>query len=385
MTDNEALEASLRNLREDLQQALILELSTIPPYATACYSIKEQGQYDRSEPEIVNAEPIEVIRQVMVEEMLHMVLVANVLNAVGGSPTLKGRGTVPTYPRHLLPGKGSSPGKGPMVHLRRFTPEQVRSFREIERAPPDWENAAKGDYRTIGGFYYWIGKQIEKACDEHGAENVFTGDESRQIGSGDYYGAGGEVIGIVGLPDERKELALHAIKEIMDEGEGAAHGGAACDNDRIPAPEGEERWDIAHYFKFNEILHSRYYRATDHLGDPPSGGDLIVDWTAVWPMKDDPKSEDYREHAEIAALSERFNITYSRLLNGLDAAFNGEKHRLAEVVPLMYRLKDEAQRLIRVPLPGGSGETAGPTWEYRDLPEAASRGGDEDRPDMAYA
>ena len=29
-----------------LQKALMLELSTIPAYATACYSIQEQGQYD---------------------------------------------------------------------------------------------------------------------------------------------------------------------------------------------------------------------------------------------------------------------------------------------------------------------------------------------------
>lgn len=379
MTDSKALELSLGKLREDLQRALILELSTIPPYATACYSIKEQGQYDRSEPEIVNAEPIEVIRQVMVEEMLHMVLVANVLNAIGGRPTLNDPELLPTYPRHLLC------GKGPTVHLRRFTPEQVRAFREIERAPPDWENARKGDYRTIGGFYFWITLQIEKACDEHGAENVFTGEESRQIGNGDYYGAGGEVIEIVGTPEERMNLALRAIWEIIEEGEGADHGGLACDGDRIPAPAGEERWDIAHFFKFNEILHSRYYRATDHLEDPPSGGDLIVDWNAVWPMKDDPKSADYREHSEVAALSERFNVTYSKLLNGLHAAFSGEKHRLAEVVPLMYQLKDDAQRLMRVPLPGGSGETAGPTWEYRILPDAASSGGDEDRPDVAYA
>lgn len=356
MTHNKSLEDDRAALHGLLQKALMLELSTIPPYATACYSIKEQGAYDRSAPEIVNAEPIEVIRQVMVEEMLHMVLVANVLNALDGRPRLNDPELLPHYPLALLD------GKGPTVHLRRFSPDQVKAFRDVERAPPDPQRAAGGDYHTIGGFYLYLAKTLDEACERHGAANLFTGHPERQIGAGEYYGAGGEVIAVKGRAAECRALALEALREIMEEGEGADHGGLACDGDRIPGP--EERWDIAHYFKFNEILHSRYYRAEDHVDGPPSGGDLAVDWSAVWPMRDDPKPGDYRAHPEIAALSERFNATWSALLDGLDAAFNGDKARLAGLVPLMYRLKEDAQRLMRVPLPGGNGEMAGPTWHY---------------------
>jgi hypothetical protein len=67
---------STHALRAHLQWALELEHSTIPPYLCALYSI----------PEGSNPEAAEVVRSVFMEEMLHMTLVANVLNAVGGSP-----------------------------------------------------------------------------------------------------------------------------------------------------------------------------------------------------------------------------------------------------------------------------------------------------------
>ncbi|MHA3978767.1 ferritin-like domain-containing protein [Halovulum sp. GXIMD14794] len=351
---SDTLETDLKDLRGLLQQALTLELTTIPPYATACYSILQQGQYDRSEPVIVNAEPIEVIRQVMVEEMLHMTLVANVLNAVGGTPVFTAN--PPTYPATLLD------GRGPTVGLRRFTPEQVKVFRKIETAP-DGDHGE--DYHTIGGFYRCVRKKMDELCDAHGPERVFTGDEARQIGPEDYYGAGGHVIAIRGTPQERRDRALEAIREIMEEGEGADSGGRAGDNDPIPGPERPDQGpveDIAHFFKFNEILHSRYYRAEDT--DVPTGGDLAVDWSAVSPMIDDPTEPLYADHPDIAALSARFNGTWSLLLRELDRAFDGEPARLREAVPVMYRLRDEAQQLMRVPLPGHGGRTAGPTWTY---------------------
>ncbi len=361
-------EKAIREIREMLQRALMVELSTIPPYATACYSIQERGQYDRSDPELANAEPIEVIRQVMVEEMLHMVLVANVLNAVGGEPRVIDAARMLKYPRHLF---GDS---GPELRLRRFDPDQVKSFREVERAPPNLKRARAGKPITIGGFYALLKIRLKHACDTFGEAKVFgEGKDAaerrkRQIGEGDYYGAGGAVIEV-----HDRATAETAIDEIMEEGEGAHHGDTAGDNDPIPGPKGENREDIAHFFKFDEILHSRYYCPEDRRDEPPTGDDMIVDWSAVWPMKDDPKGGDYKHYPEIHALSERFNGIYSELLDGLDDAFNGKKERLAGLVPVMFRLKDAAQKLMRVPLPGSpNGETAGPTWEYR--PRARVRG-----------
>ncbi len=356
MSANKKLEETRKTLCTHLQQALMLELSTIPPYATACYSILEQGQYDRSEPTIVNAEPIEVIRQVMVEEMLHMVLAANVMNAIGGKPQLNNPDLLPTYPSELLD------GAGPEVRLRRFSPKQVKSFRKIETAPKDTRKALKGHYHTIGGFYAYVRKLLEDACKEFGDKEIFIGDPKRQITNDDYFGAGGEVIEITGTPAQRRKAALEAIDEIVEEGEGSDLGGRAGDGDTIPGPAHHE--DVAHYFKFNEILHSRYYHPDDLATDPPTGDDLIVDWSAVSPMKDDPCEDNYKSAPEIAAISAEFNAAWTGLLDGLNSAFNEDKSALRDLVPTMYTIKSLAQKLMRIPLPDGSGETAGPTWTY---------------------
>jgi hypothetical protein len=82
---------SEESLREHLQWAIELEHSTIPPYLCALYSI-EIGR---------NPDVVEVISSVVVEEMLHMTLAANLLNAVGGRPQLDTRHMLPGYPRPL--------------------------------------------------------------------------------------------------------------------------------------------------------------------------------------------------------------------------------------------------------------------------------------------
>ena len=68
----------LESLRHHLQEALEIEHATIPPYLCALYSI----------PEGSNREAASVIRSVVMEEMLHLTLVANVMNAVGGTPAI---------------------------------------------------------------------------------------------------------------------------------------------------------------------------------------------------------------------------------------------------------------------------------------------------------
>jgi hypothetical protein len=72
--DDYKLITEVGHLHYYLRQALKLEHATIPPYITALYSLKP-GK---------NLEAFHIIRAVAVEEMLHLTLVANVLNAVGG-------------------------------------------------------------------------------------------------------------------------------------------------------------------------------------------------------------------------------------------------------------------------------------------------------------
>lgn len=81
----------MENLRKDLQIALQLEHSTIPPYLTALASIKNS----------YNLEIQEIIHNIVIQEMMHMALVANILNAVGGEPSVYNEDFIPDYPSRL--------------------------------------------------------------------------------------------------------------------------------------------------------------------------------------------------------------------------------------------------------------------------------------------
>src|ERR1700709_1315520 len=85
--------STVPDLYAALQNAIRLEHSTIPPYLTALATLSGNSpsvQYARK-----------VIRDVVVEEMLHMTLACNVLNAIGGHPVIADSRFVPYYPHEL--------------------------------------------------------------------------------------------------------------------------------------------------------------------------------------------------------------------------------------------------------------------------------------------
>ena len=85
---------NVKRLQDLLQAAVELELATIPFYLCAIYSLRPGS----------NDEVGLIIRSVVVEEMLHMALAANVLNAIGGEPRVTGTAHVPQYPHELPDG-----------------------------------------------------------------------------------------------------------------------------------------------------------------------------------------------------------------------------------------------------------------------------------------
>src|SRR5262245_62341295 len=109
---------------ELLQMAIALEFSTLPPYLYALYSIRAG----------TNAAAFERIRFVAMEEMVHMCLACNILNALGTNPTL----TAPTYPGPL-PGGISGGGTKPLIiHLFPFSRDamaQAMAIEEPEHGP----------------------------------------------------------------------------------------------------------------------------------------------------------------------------------------------------------------------------------------------------------
>lgn len=126
---------SLESLREHLQAAMAVELSTIPLYLFSMYSVKtpkkfvnDPRYYDlivaaiRGESVLVHLFRIlTVVSGVVAEEMLHLSLAGNILRAIGGTP--KVYDIVPKYPAPML---GHSPKLE--LNLRGLNAKQLETF-----------------------------------------------------------------------------------------------------------------------------------------------------------------------------------------------------------------------------------------------------------------
>ncbi len=328
------------DLKKHLQTALEIEHSTIPPYLCALYSI----------PNGENVTASTLIRSVVMEEMLHMVLAANLLNAIDGTPKVNHKEFVPEYPTYL-----PHSDQRFVVQLLPFGTDAIETFLKIEMPAAAGAPPQSGDWGTIAQFYRAIRDGFEYLCAQPGGEKkLFVGTSSRQIeGSSWYYGGGGAPFAVHNL-----KTALAAIDEITEQGEGYDH----------TLYDGDNRFgqvdELAHFFRFNEIRAGRRYQATDTPNGYPTGPALVVDWSAAYPMSPNPKAKDYAAQPEIHRLMTEFNQTYTALLFVLHNAFNGQPDVLLQAVPLMYDLKYRAQALMAIPSGRGDGTTVGPSFEY---------------------
>jgi hypothetical protein len=331
---------TLDDLRRHLQWAIELEHATIPPYLCALYSVDPAR----------NAEVAEVVGSVFIEEMLHLALAANLLNAVGGRPRLDDPALLPAYP-HPLP---HSDGKV-LVHLSPFGPEALELFLNIER-PASADAPAQADqYRTIGQFYAAIEAGLRSLCERLGEEAVFTGDPARQVGEMHFRGGAGRVFPVTDL-----KSALAALAEIIEQGEGAARTEVWDGDVDVFHPNREE---VAHFYRFQELKHGRHYQAGDTPQSGPTGDVIAIDYSAVQPMRRNPRTADHAEDSPIRAAQQEFNNAYCLLLFMLDETFNGNPAQMGAAVGHMYVIKSQAQQLMAMPTGDGK-STAGPTFEY---------------------
>jgi hypothetical protein len=331
---------TLNDLRRHLQWAIELEHATIPPYMCALYSLDK----DR------NPEAVQVVGTVLAEEMLHLALAANLLNAVGGEPKLDSPELLPPYPHPLPHGDRSIE-----IDLLPFGPRALDLFLRIEQpAAGDGPPQADG-YQTIGQFYAAIEAGLRALCDELGETAVFCGAPDRQIGEMHLHGGGGNVIPVHDL-----KTALAALAEIVEQGEGAART-AVWDGDAdIVHPEREE---VAHFYRFQELRLGRRYQAGDTPQSGPTGEPIAVDLDGVLPMRPNPRITDYPEGSAVRVAQEEFNQTYSLLLYLLERAFNGSPGDMKEAVRAMFQLRAQATALMNMSTGDGL-TTAGPTFEY---------------------
>lgn len=331
--------SSSNGIYSGLQAAIELEHSTLPPYLYALYSLDP-----RKNDHIYNLF-FSIVRQ----EMLHMSLACNVLNAINGSPVIDKPDFIPHYPGPL-PG---SVEEGLIVGLSGFTKKLVKETFMVIEEPEDplhipicrTAAAALPPTRTIGEFYERIKAQII-AVSKH--KNIFKGDPRKQL--------------TVGFNDLIKvtdvDSAVAAIDLIVEQGEGTKT--SPLDPEHQPA----------HYYRFKEIYVGKTLRANPTPGpeQPPYVfGDPTIpfDETGVTPLMTNPKASQYPKGSEPFIANNDFNFTYTSLLKTLHRVFNGEPDRIAPAVQLMESMKQQALYLMTMKVQASV--FAGPSFEYRPV------------------
>lgn len=296
-----------------LQIAAQLELSTIPVYLCAMWSIVDAGgpAYDR-------------IRSIVIDEMGHLGLICNMVTTLGATPQLSTPAVMPSYPGPL-PG-----GVRPQltVALAGLTRTQLAEvLMEIEY-PENGPIAlvAMQTYPTIGNFY----DAIEQAF-QNLSPSAITG--ARQLTSS----AG--VTKIAAVAD-----ALTAVRRIKEQGEGTSDSPLASDFGGA----------TAHYYKFAEIFHGAAIQKGSDGKWRYDGA--AVPFPNVYPMATVPPG-GYTQARE-------FDQAYTQLLQKLETAWSeGAQGKLNAAIGDMFDLGDPARMLMQQPIPGGSGNY-GPSFQY---------------------
>lgn len=309
-------------VRRALAHAVELEHATIPVYLYAAYSLDPD----------VNGEVRRILRQTVVEEMLHMVLAANVLTALGGRPSINRVDFVPKYPGRLPGGV-----EGQVVaRLRPLSLEQLRVLIEIEEPRDPLAASAQGPLDigacTIGEFYEAIEDALRRL-----PPSVFVGDPSHQVGPDLMWGS-------VAVTDH--DSALRALGTIVDQGEGSRER---------PAADGG---DLAHYYRLLQVHEGRrLVTAEDATSFRFAGDPLVLDPSGVYPLPDDPSVHDHAEGSEERTVLERFNLAYRQLLGTLEHLLTGHADEPTFTASLaqMRRLDHLAEELVARGL--------GPTFE----------------------
>jgi Ferritin-like len=315
-----------------LQNAIELEHSTIPPYLTAMLSLRTGTNIDIARQ----------IREIVIEEMLHMTIAANILIAIGGSPAINKTDFIPRYPGPLPMNIGDL-----QVGIETFSIELVKNtFMAIEEPEdpipiktPEAKLAAP-EYATIGQFYDAIKDQIKAL-----GPSIFVKPYAPpQVVDSTWFG---DRLFVITNP----ETACRAIDLIKIEGEGTSES-------PFQSP-----GDPAHYYRFGEIVAGRRIVKTPD-GFAYGGAPILFDPSGVWPLRPNCKIADFAPDTHARTRIEAFAYNYSSLLNSLHNTFNGAPEQLDTAIGIMYDLRVCAVALMETDTGDSSGQTVGPSFEY---------------------
>lgn len=345
------------NLGEALQQAIEIEIATIPTYLFTYYSInrapsqqqminnlthalleiKTETPYnfdqatalalDLSAEVMVFANKAgALIMSVAIEEMLHMALSSNLKQAVAGMPILNGRSPA-TWPAEL-------PGHEPSLKINtsRLSMKQLETFLNIEKPMKPKQKdklllKAYIPYPTIGEFYEMVVDCLEKNPDlrynthapqlvpgkgyyaQNNIDTLYYDKEHKPVFTNE--DNSGDLICVAD-----KTSALDAINLIVEQGEGQLVKDAPyldADNNLIfsevlqydfSPKKGEES---SHFEKFAEI-YQKYYALESHYNSLNIQGITFND-LFVMNIADNPTTSHYPAH--IAPVSDLINGVYT--------------------------------------------------------------------------
>jgi hypothetical protein len=308
-TEQAALDAGRHDiawLRRALQTAVELEHATLPLYASAMLCL-----------EVQNYVTYNAIRSVLMEEMVHMGIAANMLAAIGGTPRIASLD--PHYPRRGFPGGAESDLE---LVLASLSNRQLESFMRLE-SPQFLLGKPYRDerYPTIGRFYQAIRAAIQGSAEQ--VRDAFqAGGPANQVGDN---------IGFTTFTSARGtdpvEMLCAGIDEILEQGEGTGSGSIEAD--------AIYQHEESHYAKFAELRHGRRYSG------PPAGTVVTarnvdrcfageaIDWPVVMNtlavpsdgyqavLAEDPAGADAEKELAV------FDAAYTKVLVGLDELWNG--------------------------------------------------------------
>ncbi len=321
-----------------LQSAIELEHATIPVYLYALYSLDADK----------NAEIAAIIESVVIEEMLHMTLSSNVLNALGGAPSIDQPDFIPDYPGPLPGGVQSDL----TVSLAPFSMTQLQTFLQIEEPedPLDIKALAATDGPiTIGQFYTAISEAIAMLGD-----GAFVNPPRHQVGP-DLMPESVVVVDVA--------TAQQAIHTIIEQGEGTS-----------TSPEEVVGGGYAHYYRFMQIQKGALLMPAPGATPPwaYNGPPLPFDPSGVYALPTNPALAPYPVGSAQAFANDNFNYTYTNLLFALHALFNGDvsEDPFNRALGLMMSLKGQAKAMAAgIPNPA---VVTGPSFQYQSVNPATT-------------
>lgn len=325
-----------------LAEAAEIEHTLMCSYLYAAFSLKRAGEPGVS-PEL--GETLErwrkTIMDVAVEEMGHLIIVANLTVAVGGRPHF-GRPNFPVAPGYFP--------SGVAVRLTGFDAETLKHFIFLERpqdvrredsvifAQPGYDRASvhlglmpsAQDYATIGHLYEAIRTNLVALDREFGSERLFPGGIEGQVDR--------SIIDLKGVePITELAAAQQAIDIIVEQGEGSSTDSA-----------------VSHYRSFLTIQ-DELEAAVER--DPAFAPAWLVADSPVLRQPPEPAGKVFIDSPDTATLLDFSCATYGLLLRCLVQCFgrpaddtkDAKTALMATAIELMHVLGEASTALARLP------------------------------------